>query len=200
MYDGRKAFIENRDRALSLRSVGSEDSGYWSGNAHSISKNLAAISEDGIDEHTEFGLFNGAKCESTSDLVNSFPFFTLTRLYMKPASSENLPTITDFIVAVSLADFSLWAIFDAWGEDCIEAKEGDEADWIGEEGPEMPLKPLWSSTWATLPGLDGRVRMTELPNSIYAHVFASTEQIDWANTGEWSRGRPPGAVFPVLIP
>ena len=106
-YDGRKAFIENRDRALSLRSVGSEDSGYSSGDAHSISKNLAAISEDGIDEHTEFGLFNGAKCESTSDLVNSFPFFTLTRLYTKPASSENLLTITDFIVAVSLADFSL---------------------------------------------------------------------------------------------
>lgn len=75
LYDGQKASVENRHRALSLRSVGSEDSGFSSGDAHSISKNLAAISEDGIDEHTEFGLFNGAKCKSTSDLVNSFPFF-----------------------------------------------------------------------------------------------------------------------------
>lgn len=126
------------------------------------------------DELTEFGLFNGAKCESTSDLVNSFPFFALGILYSKPASSETLPAITDFIVAVSLANFSLWAIFDAWDEGWIEAEGGDKTDWIGEEHHETPWKPFWSSTWATLPGFGGRLWMTKLANSVYTHVFASS--------------------------
>ncbi len=67
-------------------------------------------------------------------------FFQLGRLYSKPASSKNRPTITDFIAAVSLADFSLWAIFDVWDGDWIEAEEGNEMNRIGEDRHETPLK------------------------------------------------------------
>lgn len=193
LQDSKNASAGNRNRALSLRSVGSEDSGYSSSDPNS---NLAVISEAGIDEASDFGLFNERKSESTNDLVNSFPFFTLGRLYSKPASSENLPTVTDFIVAISLADYSLWAIYDAWDEDWIEAEEGDEADWIGEERHETPLKPFWSSDWAKLPGLAGRVRMARLANNVYSHVFASSEQINWMNTGnQWGPDE-----IPVLFP
>lgn len=151
LFDGRKEFVKNRNRTLSLRSVSSEDSGYLSGDAHFVLKNLAAISEDKIDEQAELGLLNELKSESTSNCVISFPFFTLGRLYSKPTSSENCPTMTDFIIAVSLADFSLWAIFDAWHEDWVEAEEGDEVDWIGIERHETPLKPLWSNSWESYP-------------------------------------------------
>lgn len=129
---------------------------------------------------------NGLKSESISNSVISFRFFTLGRLYLKPTSSENSPTITDFIVAVGLADFSLWAIFDVWDEDWIEAEEGDKVDWIGKDRHKTPLKPLWSNTWRKLPGLDGKVRMAKLANSVYTHVFAPTEQVNWTNTeGQW---------------
>ena len=196
LLDGRKEFVKSRNRTLSLRSVSSEDSGYSSGDANSASKNLAAISEDRIDEQAEFGLLNDLKSESTSDYVISFPFFTLGRLDLKLTSSQNRPTMTDFIVAVSLADFSLWAIFDAWDEDWIDEEEIDEVDWIGMERHETPLKPLWSNDWGKLPGLDGRVRMAKLANSVYTHVFAPTKQINWTNTEEeWG----PNEV-PVLFP
>lgn len=128
LFDRRKAFVQKRKYILSLHSVSSEDSGYLSGNPPSVSKILAAILEDRIDKQAEFGLLNGLKSKSISDGIISFPFFTLGRLYSKPTSSENSPTIIDFIVAVGLADFSLWAIFDVWDEDWIEAKEGDEVD------------------------------------------------------------------------
>lgn len=146
MFDRRKAFVKKRKRTLSLHSVSSEDSGYSSGDPRSVSKNLTAILEDRIDEQAEFDLLNGLKSESISDSVISFPFFTLGRLYSKLTSFENSPTMTDFIVAVSLADFSLWAIFDAWDEDWIEVEEGDEVDWIEMDRHETPLKPLWSNT------------------------------------------------------
>lgn len=149
-----------------------------------------------MDEQAEFGLLNELKGESTSDYDISFPFFTLGRLYSKPTSSENRSTMTDFIVAVSLADFSLWAIFDAWDEDWIEAEEGDEVDWIGIERHKTPLKPLWLGTWGSLPGLDGKVRMAKLANNVYTHVFAPTEQINWTNTEEqWGLNE-----IPVLFP
>lgn len=113
LFDRRKAFVQKRERTLSLHFVSSKDSGYLSGDPRSVLKNLAAILKDRIDEQAEFGLLNGLKSESISDSVISFPFFNLGRLYSKPISSENSPTMTDFIVAVGLADFSLWAIFDA---------------------------------------------------------------------------------------
>ena len=196
LLDGRKGSVKNRDRTLSLRSNNSEDSGYASGDTHPVSKNLAAIFEDKIDEQAELGLFNGPKSESTSDLVMSFPFFTLGRLYSKPTSSEGRPTITDLIVAVSLCGCSLWAIFDAWDEDWIEAEEGDEADWIGVERYETPLKPLRSITWGRLPGLDGRVQMVKLAKCVYTHLFAPTEQINWTIAGkQWGANE-----IPVLFP
>lgn len=47
-----------------------------------------------------------------------------------------------------------------------------------------------------LPGLDGRVRMAKLANSVYTHVFAPTEQINWTNTEEqWGANE-----IPVLFP
>ena len=196
MFDGRKASAQNRDRKLSLRSTSSEDSGYASGEKDLVSKNLAAVSEDRIVQQAESGLLNGPKRHSTNDPVMSFPFYTLGRLYSKLTSSESRPTVTDFIAAVSLADCSLWAIYDAWDEDWIEAEAGDEVDWIGVERHETPLKPLWSETWGKLPGLNGRVLMKKLANNVYTHVFAPTEQINWTITGEqWGPNE-----IPVLFP
>lgn len=63
MFDGQKESVKNRHSTFSLRSVNSQDSGDSSGDAHSVSKSLAAISEDRIDEHAEFGLLNELKCE-----------------------------------------------------------------------------------------------------------------------------------------
>lgn len=195
-FDGRRAPIQNRDRKLSLCSTSSEDSGYASGEKDLVSKNLAAISEDRIVQQAESGLLSGPKSHSTSDPVMSFPFYTLGRLYSKPTSSESRPTITDFIAAVSLADCSLWAIYDAWDEDWTEAETGDEVEWIGVERHETPLKPLWSSAWGKLPGLNGRVLMAKLANNVYTHDFAPTEQINWTITGEqWGPNE-----IPVLFP
>lgn len=74
---GGKGSVKNRDHTLSLRSNRSEDSGYASGDAHPVSKNLAAISEDNLAEQAKFSLLlNGRKSESISDLVMSFHFFT----------------------------------------------------------------------------------------------------------------------------
>lgn len=102
----RKGSIKNLDRTLLLRSNSSEDSGYASGdNAHHASENLAAISEDGINEQAKFGLWKGPKSESISDLVLSFPFFTLGRIYSKPASSENRPLPQLVFVIVHCGQF-----------------------------------------------------------------------------------------------
>lgn len=196
LSDGRKASVQNCDRKLSLRSTSSEDSGYASGEKDLVSKNLAAISEDMIVHQAESALLNRPKSHSTGDPVMSFPFYTFGRLYSKSTSSESHPTITDFIAAVSLADYSLWAIYDAWDEDWTEAETGDEVDWSGVERHETPLEPLWSNTWGKLPGIDGRVRMAKIANSVYTHVFTPTEQINWKITGErWGPNE-----IPVLFP
>lgn len=128
LYDGRRASVENRDRTLSLRSVSSEACGYATGEKHPASENLPAISEDCRDKKAEFELLNGPKLDSTSDFVMFFPFITFGRLYLLPTSSESYPTISNFIVAVSLTHFLLWAIYDARDEDCVVAKEGGEVD------------------------------------------------------------------------
>ena len=191
-------YVQNaeRTRKPSIRSNSSEDSGYASGDAHSVSENLAAISEE-PEEQARLGSLNGLK-RSTSDLVISFPFFTLGRLYSKPTSSESRATITDYIFAVSLCDFSLWAIFDAWDEDWIEAVEGDEVDWIGVDRYETPVKPLRSSAWGTLPGIHGRVHMVKLANNVYSHVYAPTTQITWnVAPEEWNPNEIP-VLFPAL--
>lgn len=107
LFGGQKASAENRDRTLSLLSISSEDPGFASRDKDLVSKNLAAISEDRIDQQVESGLLNGPKSHLTSDPVMSFPFFTFERLYSKPTSSESRPTVTDFIAAVGLADCSL---------------------------------------------------------------------------------------------
>ncbi|MCJ1349572.1 hypothetical protein MMC31_007813, partial [Peltigera leucophlebia] len=196
LHGGRNAVFENRDRTISLRSVSSEDSGYASGEKYRVSEKLAAISEHWGDKQAKFDLLNGPKRDSASDFVMSLPFFTFGRLYSKPTSSESYPTITDFIVAVSLADCSLWAIYDAWDEDWIEAEEGDEVDWIGEERFETPLKPLRSNTWGKLPGLYGSFRMAKLAESVYTHVFAASERINWTiDEEQWGPNE-----IPVLFP
>ena len=197
---GRKASLNNRDRErkLSLHSVRSEDSGYASGENNPVSGNLAAITEDWSDKQAEFGFLNRPKRDSASDLVLSFPFFTFGRLFPKPTSSDSYPTDTDFIVAVSLADCSLWAIYDAWDEDWIEPEDGGEADWMGEERFETPLKPLRSNNWGKLPGIDGRVRMARLAESVYTHNFAASERIYWTIDGEqWGPNEIP-ALFPAV--
>lgn len=81
------------------------------------------------------------------------------------------PTMSDYIVAVSLCDFSLWAIFDAgWDEEWIEAEEGDEVGWVGVERYETPLQPLRSSTWwGKLLGLDSRVQIAKLARKQCIH-------------------------------
>lgn len=50
-------YVQNaeRTRKLSIRSGSSEDSGYASGDAHSVSENLAAISEDETEEQARLG-------------------------------------------------------------------------------------------------------------------------------------------------
>ncbi len=185
-------------RTISLRSSSSEGSGYASRDANPVSENLAAIPENEIQEQSRFGFVNGPKSESISDLVMSFPFFTLGRLCSNPTSSGVRPAITDHIVAVSLGDFSLWAIFDAWDEEWVEAEEGDEVDWVGVERYETPLKPLRSSTWGKLPGLDSKVQIAKLANNVYTHVFAPTELIDWKIAREgWSPNDIP-VLFPAL--
>lgn len=147
---------------------------------------------DKKDEQPKPGLLDDPKSESSSDLVMSSPFFTLGRLYSRPTSSDSLPIVTDFITAVSLFDFSVWAIFDAWDEDWIEAVEGDDVDWVGIERHETPLNPFWSTTWGTLPGLDGGIQMAKIANSVYTHIFESSEQIDWRIAGkEWGANEIP---------
>lgn len=113
-----------------IRFISSEDCGYASGDAHPVFKNLAAISEDELEEGARLGL-NGLKGGSTGDLVISFSFFAFGRLFSKSASSESRATITDHVFAVTLCDFSLWATFDAWDEDWTEAVERDGIEWIG---------------------------------------------------------------------
>ena len=85
---------------------------YASGDVSLVSESLAAISEDDTQEQSGLCSVNRPKSESTSDLVMSHPFFTLGRLCSKPTFAEGRPTLIEHIVAVSLWDFSLWAIFD----------------------------------------------------------------------------------------
>lgn len=117
-----------------IRFISSEDCGYASGDAHPVFKNLAAISEDELEEEARLGL-NGLKGGSTGDLVISFSFFTFGRLCSKPASSKSRATITDHVA------------FDAWDEDWTEAVERDGIEWIGVDCYKTPVKLLRSSTW-----------------------------------------------------
>lgn len=162
-------YVTNVARSLSLGSIRSEDSGYASGDVSPVSESLATISEDDTQEQSRLGYF-----------------------------AEGRPTVTDHIVAVSLCDLSLWAIFDAWHENWKEAEEGDDVDWVGLERYETPLKLLRSSTWGKLPGLDGRVQMAKLANNVYTHIFAPNEQITWTIAREgWSSNEIP-VLFPAL--
>ena len=53
LFDRRKAFVQKRERTLSLHFVCFKDSGYLSGDPRSVLKSLAAILKDRIDEQAE---------------------------------------------------------------------------------------------------------------------------------------------------
>lgn len=78
------------------------------------------------------------------------------------------------------------------------AEEGDDVDWVGVDRYETPVKPLRSSIWGKLPGIDNRVRMAKLANNVYTHVFAPTTQITWTVGCEgWTPNEIP-VLFPAL--
>lgn len=81
----------------------------------------------------------------------SFPFFTFGRLYQNLLPPKAAPLSQ---TPLSLFDFSLWILFDAWDEDWIEVLAGDDVDWIGVDRYGTPVKSFRSSTR----GNDSRVQ------------------------------------------
>lgn len=158
----------------------SNDSGYESGDAKILGRTQPAGGSD-------YG------CET----VMAHPFFMLGRLESRTSSDKYAKT-SDYIVAVSLYDESLWAIYDAWDEDWVEDDE-DSWDYDEEQNIEKTeYRPLRTKLWGRFPGLDNNSvhQMVKIADNVRTHLFSPIKCIRWGTVqGLWQ----PTEV-PVLLP
>ena len=150
-----------RIRKASSHSHASNDSGYESGDAK-------------IPEHTQTAGGSDNQCE----IVMSHPFFMLGRLKSQTVSNDYAQT-SDYIVAVSLYDESLWAIYDAWDETWVEDDE-ELCDYEGEQTVEKTAyRPFRTKPWGRFPGLDNNAvqQMVKIADNVCTHPFSPIECI-----------------------
>lgn len=95
-------YVQTRTRKASSHSHDSSNSGYESRDTKDTK----------VLEPTQ--IVGGP--DNQFETVMSHPFFMMGRLIFQTASDEFART-SDYIVAVSLYDESMWAIYDAWDED-----------------------------------------------------------------------------------
>lgn len=162
-----------RIRKASSHSHASNDSGYESGDAK-------------IPEPTQAAVGSDQQCE----IVMSHPFFMLGRLKFQTVSNDYAQK-SDYIVAVSLNDESLWAIYDAWDETWVDDDE-ESCDYEGEQTVEKTAyRPFRTKPWARFPGLDINIvqQMVKIANNVRTHPFSSIEcirlgttQVSWQPT------------------
>lgn len=124
-----------RTRKASSHSQAFNDSGYESGDAKVLEPIKIAGGSD-------------KQCE----IVMLHPFFMLGRLKSQTVSNDYAQT-SDYILAVSLYDESLWAIYDAWDETWVEDDE-ESCDYEGEQTVEKTAyRPFRTKPWGRFLGL-----------------------------------------------
>ncbi|KAI9825169.1 MAG: hypothetical protein M1826_007094 [Phylliscum demangeonii] len=94
----------------------------------------------------------------------------------------------DYVVAVSLHDYSLWLIYNAWDSSyCVDEDEledgtdmDDDAYFDLSEALALESKrwfrPDYDPCWAQLPGLDGKTLMAKLADNVYTWHFSHSPQ------------------------
>lgn len=157
-------YVQTRTRKASSHSHGSSDSGYESGDTKDTK----------VLEPTQ--IVGGS--DNQFETVMSHPFFMMGRLIFQTASDEFAKT-SDYIVAVSLYDESMWAIYDAWDEDWVEGDE-DSCDYDEAQNIEKTAyRPFRTKPWGRFPGLDNNSvqQMVKITDNVRTHSFSSIECI-----------------------
>ena len=154
-------YVQTRTRKVSSHSHGSSDSGYESGDTKVL-------------EPTQ--IVGGS--DNQFETVMSHPFFIMGRLIFQTASDEFAKT-SDYIVAVSLYDEAMWAIYDAWDEDWVEDDE-DSCDYDEAQNIEKTAyRPFRTKPWGRFPGLDNNSvqQMVKIADNVRTHPFSPIECI-----------------------
>ena len=147
-------YVQARTRKASSHSHGSNDSGYESGNTEGFKPTQIVGRPDN-------------QCET----VISQPFFMMGRLMFQTAS-DDFAKPSDYIVAVSLYDESMWAIYDAWDEDPCDYEEAQNIE-------KTAYRPFRTKPWGRFPGLDNDSvqQMVKLADNVRTHPFSSIDSI-----------------------
>lgn len=168
-------------RKVSGKSDKSADSGYASGreadrSANPESRNIEKLAID-YEELT-------ARC-----------FYTLGILKWQHVTGGRVHS-SDYIIAVSLYDSSIWAIYDAWDNHEETQATDEELDEAVYE-PEPSFRPALSENWGRLPGLgSSRQVMIRIAENAQTYCFEKYERIEWRICkGDWS-----SADVPLFLP
>lgn len=112
------------------------------------------------------------------EIVRSHPFFMMGRLIFQTASDEFAKT-SDYIVAVSLYNESMWAIYNVWDKDWVEDDE-DSCDYDKAQNIEKTAyRPFRTKPWGRFPGLDNNSvqQMVKITDNVCTHPFSPIECI-----------------------
>ncbi|KAI9833400.1 MAG: hypothetical protein M1826_007498 [Phylliscum demangeonii] len=135
---------------------------------------------------------SGDPDEVELDAVICQPFYHLGTLNVNDPYRDG-----SYITAVSLHDYSLWLIYNAWnGLPHIDSE--DESDDVGsgpyddavEDARERPywFRPDTNPDWASFPGLSGKTLMAKLADDVRTWPFYDPEAHPFRMSSVWSQG------------
>lgn len=113
-------------------------------------------------------------------------FFTLGKINWQLVTGGPVHT-SDYVVALSLYDSSIWAIYDAWDDSDFTGVTEEEQN-EAEDDPQPSFRPYQSKLWGRLPGLgNSKQAMLRIAENVQTWCFESNNRIDWRSCkGEWS--------------
>lgn len=161
----------------SKASDGSTDSGY--------SSILAAIAVPTNYDKTSLS-FKRRPCTNLGTHLQTkplrHPFLYLGDLGRSERRQGGQDAATDYVLAVSLYDLSVWMIYDAWdyGDDtyCIDSddEDGNEEEEDGEVR-HSSFRPDVNPSWARVPGVKGNTLMARIAESVHSWPFEGAAEL-----------------------
>ncbi|KAI9786751.1 MAG: hypothetical protein M1816_007822 [Peltula sp. TS41687] len=108
-----------------------------------------------------------------------------------PAAGQHATVTTDYVLAVSLYDLSVWMIYDAWdyGDDthCVDSSDDDDEEEEEEEEEQgevrhSSFRPDVNPFWARVSGVKGSMLMAKIAEDVRSWPFEAAAELRLSQT------------------
>lgn len=170
---GGSGYVAGPHRKASIRSSISSDntmgSGYASGRE--------------AERHISPESQTIGKLEMDHEQLTAHCFFTLGKMNWQLVTGGPVHA-SDYVVALSLYDSSIWAIYDPW-DNSEETGVAEEKPSEAEDDWQPSFRPYQSKVWGRLPGLGkSKQALLRIAENVHSWRFESNNCIEWRSFKE----------------